>query len=160
MTKRKNSYFHLFLRETGIENGIGGIYFIQNAIGYINIGNSQNIYTRLSHYQSHNPLPCWLVGYIQTTNYSYEKEQHSLWEIFNVTGEWYAPVRSLISYIRSFCDGEGSVIYGASSYEELADVQNYHSLDTKRNKRSDDEYPQGREPAYLSSYFIIEEPDE
>lgn len=90
------------------EKSMDGIYFIQGSQGYIKIGNSYQINTRLQQLKSSNPTQVWLSGVISTQEYSVnEGFQHDIWELFHVTGEWYAPVLPLLEYLNYFQDGIG-----------------------------------------------------
>lgn len=91
-------------------SGTEGIYFLQSIEGYIKIGQSKEVFKRMSAYKTH-VTSIRLVGFICTSvkflDYN-ENLLHRLWEPFIVSGEWFAPVRPLVKYIKCFGpDGHG-----------------------------------------------------
>lgn len=111
-------------------SGTVGIYFLQSIEGYIKIGQSKEVFKRISKYKTHI-TSIRLVGFICTGDKFLDYNEnllHRLWESFIVSGEWFAPVRPLVKYIRYF----GEEGYGMpmeliepepATWQELLDYQ-------------------------------------
>lgn len=110
---------------------IRGVYFIQNANGYIKIGHSTNIRNRIVQYQTHSPMLIWLVGYIET--YEDIDTEYFLKEYFsdyNIGGEWFAPVKTVLNYLRNFDKGKGISLDQIDDPAELLKEQEKYYLST------------------------------
>lgn len=87
---------------------VSGIYFIQNANGFIKIGQSTNISKRVQQYQTHSSSLVWLAGYIETRDLDgTEQEIHTYFDDYRIGGEWFAPCRGLLDYLSHFVNGKG-----------------------------------------------------
>jgi hypothetical protein len=116
-----------------------GIYFLQDRDGHIKIGQTSHLFKRMSAYRTHNSV-IRLVGFICTgqdyLNYN-ENILHRLWEMFVITGEWFAPVRPIIQYISYFRGGIGSPMEcyrrEPAIYEELLNQQKiFYEMEASR----------------------------
>jgi hypothetical protein len=106
----------------------GGIYFVQAGNGFIKIGNSENVLRRFNSLQSMSPVQIWLSGLIPTLEYKKNEEfQHQIWDIFRISGEWFAPCPPLINYLSYFVNGFGWALEFINreprNYDELIELQ-------------------------------------
>ena len=121
--KGKWSWRLLWLKEID-PPPVCGIYFVQNANGYIKIGQSGNIARRMEQYQTHSPMLTWLVGYIKTDDWKDTEESlHEYFKECKVGGEWFAPVDALLDYLRNFDNGKGMPLEEMEDYGCFAEEQ-------------------------------------
>jgi hypothetical protein len=77
------------------------IYFIQSETGTIKIGYSRSPKQRLNNLQGSNPEKLTLLGTIKGGRFK-EAELHKRFSSIKLTGEWFRPDESLLSYIHSY----------------------------------------------------------
>ena len=72
------------------KNQIGYVYFIESDSGYVKIGKTVNLKTRIKSLKSASPHDLKLLGYIKSEDYNFlEMVFHKKFDESRVNGEWF-----------------------------------------------------------------------